>query len=222
MKYFLSYILDPSTPSYGNRDNFIISPKSKIVNGQGANTSSWNFSNNHIGTHIDTPFHFMEDGKKTKDFEPDDFFYQKIHLIEKKRSKGDLISLEESEMRLIPSDVEFLIIKTGYGEFRSEDKYHNDNPGLKSSLAGKLKKRFLKLKAVGFDFISLTSWNYREHGRESHRSFLGDPNNFLVVEDMDLGNIDSKTKFNWVIVAPLRTSDGNGGPVTIIADVNEK
>lgn len=222
MKQFLSYVLDELTPSYGNRDIFTISPKSQILDGVGANTSTWNFSNNHIGTHMDTPFHFIEKGKKTKEYDAADFCYENIYLIEKPCSKGDLISLDEYELTQIPNSVEFLIIKTGYCQFRSIDKYHNDNPGLNSSLANVLKSRFPDLKAVGFDFISLTSWNYREHGRESHRSFLGEPNNFLIIEDMDLTNVDSKTKFNWLIIAPLRTSDGNGGPVTIIADTNEK
>ena len=51
-----------------------------------------------------------------------------------------------------------MIIKTGYGAYRSLDKYHNDNPGLNSSLANVLKDRFSKLRGIGFDFISLTSW----------------------------------------------------------------
>ena len=42
-----------------------ISVKSEIVEGVGANTSVINFSNNHMGTHMDTPFHFCMDGKKT-------------------------------------------------------------------------------------------------------------------------------------------------------------
>ena len=222
MKLFLSFILNNSTPSYGNRDKLIISSKSKIVNGQGANTSSWSFSNNHIGTHIDTPHHFFENGKKTKDYEAGEFFYQNVFVFEKKCKEGKLISLNKEELNSIPSNIDFLIIKTGYGKFRDIEKYHNDNPGLDSSLAALLKKRFLNLKAVGFDFISLTSWNHREHGRESHKSFLGNPNNFLIIEDMDLQKVNSQTIFNWVVVAPLRISDGNGGPVTIIADIDEK
>jgi kynurenine formamidase len=118
-------------------------------------------------------------------------------------------------------DIEFLVIKTGYCKYRSVAKYHNDNPGLESSLADVLKAKFSKLRGIGFDFISLTSWNYREHGRLSHSSFLGEPNNFLVIEDMDLNNVNKETRIDSIVIAPLRTIDGNGGPVTIIADINE-
>lgn len=222
MKIFLSYPLDHNTPTYGNRDRFIIEPNSQISNGVGANTSSWTFTNNHLGTHMDTPYHFYNSGKKTLDYNAEYFCFDIIYFIEKNQLSGDLFTLTEEELNQIPKEVEFLIIKTGYGAYRSLDKYHNDNPGLKSSLANKLKDRFSKLRAIGFDFISLTSWKHRDHGKKSHLAFLGEPNNFLIVEDMDLNNVDKNTKFNSLIMAPLRTAEGNGGPVTIIADKDEK
>ena len=222
MKIFLSYALNQDTPSYGNRDKFIVNPKSQILNGVGANTSTWTFTNNHIGTHIDMPNHFYNSGKKTLDYPAEYFCFDNIYFIEKIQVSGNLFTLQSKELDKIPKEVEFLIIKTGYGAYRSLDKYHIDNPGLKSSLANILRDRFINLRAVGFDFISLTSWNHREHGKESHLAFLGERNNFLIIEDMDLSHVDNQTKFNSLIVAPLRTVQGNGGPVTIIADIYEK
>lgn len=218
MKLFLSFILDENTPSYGNRDKFTIKVKSQINEGNGANTSSWFFSNNHIGTHFDSPNHFFEKGKKTKDYKAEDFCFYNISIIEKKCEEGNLIDLDNDDLNDIDIETDFLIIKTGYGNFRSTDKYHNDNPGLVSTLASVLKKRFKKIRAVGFDFISLTSWNHREHGKLSHKEFLGESNNILIVEDMDLSQIDKDSKLNNLIMAPLRTIDGNGAPVTIICD----
>lgn len=219
---FMSYPLTESTPSYGNRDKLTISVKSEIINGLGANTSILNFSNNHLGTHMDTPYHFIENGKKTLDYTADEFYFDNTFIIEKLCSEGVLITLTQEELDAVPSEINFLIIKTGYCKYRSIEKYHNDNPGLESSLASILKNRFPMLRAVGFDFISLTSWNHREHGRLSHQSFLGEPNNFLIIEDMDLNGVDKNTKINSLVLAPLRTVDGNGGPVTIIADINER
>ena len=222
MKIFLSHALNQNTPTYGNRDKFTISINSEIIDGIGANTSVWNFSNNHMGTHMDTPFHFFENGKKTLDYTAEEFYFERVYIIEKITDSGVLISLSEEELDLIPNDTEFLIIKTGYGKYRNFDKYHNDNPGLQSSLANVLRSKFSKLKCVGFDFISLTSWNHRDHGKLSHKSFLGETNNFLIIEDMDLNLINHNSKFNSLILAPLRADDGNGGPVTIIADIDEK
>ena len=55
----LSHILNSDTPSYGNRDRFIIEEPSQISEGASANSSKWTFSTNHLGTHIDMPKHFF-------------------------------------------------------------------------------------------------------------------------------------------------------------------
>ena len=219
---FLSYILNSKTPSYGNRDKFIISTNSEIVDGLGANTSKWEFTNNHIGTHIDTPFHFYKTGKQTKDYKASDFVFYKIGIQEVPMESGSLICIRDLQLENHDTDIELLLIKTGYGTYRNSEKYYQDNPGLSSELANKLKKTFPKLRAVGFDFISLTSWNHREEGRKSHLSFLNSEIDIIIIEDMKLDEISFESEFNWVIVSPLRTEDGNGGPVTIIADLYEK
>ena len=222
MTIFLSYILDEKTPSYGNRDKFSITTNSQIIDGTGANTSTWNFSNNHMGTHMDSPHHFFNDGKKTSNYSAEDFCFDHVFILEKKCDYGELILLGPNEINKISIKTDFLIIKTGYCNFRSSKKYYNDNPGLKSDLANILKEKLPNLKGIGFDFISLTSWNHRDHGKISHKSFLGEPNNFLIIEDMDLLELEKSTNIKSLIVAPLRTIDGNGGPVTIIADIDEK
>ena len=219
---FLSYILDSNTPSYGNRDKFIISKNSEIVNGIGANTSKWEFTNNHIGTHIDTPYHFYIKGKQLKDYRASDFIFWKIGILEVPRKDGSLISIVDLQLDNLDPEIELLIIKTGYGSYRNSNKYFQDNPGLSAELAQKLKKSFPKLRAVGFDFISLTSWNNREEGKKSHLSFLNPEIDIIIIEDMKLDEICSQSILKWIIVSPLRTEEGNGSPVTIIANLDEK
>ena len=58
----LSHAIDIDTPSYGNKDRIGIVSNTAIVNGDTANTSELHFTNNHIGTHIDVPKHFFENG----------------------------------------------------------------------------------------------------------------------------------------------------------------
>ena len=84
MKIFLSYVLDENTPTYGARDKFTITPNSQIVDGVGANTSTWSFSNNHMGTHMDTPYHFIESGKRTIDYSAEDFYFDNVSIISKR------------------------------------------------------------------------------------------------------------------------------------------
>ena len=214
----MSHPLTEDTPSYGDRDQISISPKSQIVDGIGANTTVINFSNNHMGTHMDTPFHFCMDGKKTLDYEADDFYYTKVAVVKCPCNEAKLIQREDLNLDNVPMDVDFLLIDMDYEQYRSEDKYHNDNPGLHASLADELREEFKDLKIIGFDAISLTSWKYRPEGREGHRAFLCGDNPFLIIEDVSFKNLKNN-KIDWAVVAPLRTIDGNGGPVTIISKI---
>lgn len=217
----LSHLISQSTPSYGNRDRISIKANSSIQKGDTANSSAWTFSNNHIGTHMDAPYHFCEKGKKTYEISIDDYFFNKIQLIDVPCKEAKLIGIKELEqLPLFDKEVELLLIRTGFENFREQESYWNDNPGIAPELADYFRENYPKLRCIGFDFISLTSWNFRVEGRESHKAFLcpdhGNP--ILVIEDMALKAL--KGQINWVIVAPFFVEDGNGGAVTIFANQN--
>jgi arylformamidase len=218
----LSHIIRQNTPAYGNRDRIFIRTNSSIKKGESANSSCWIFSNNHIGTHIDTPNHFSERGRKTYEIPINDFIFDKVQLVDISCNTARLIDIKDFSRinQLIGKDTELLLIRTGYEKFREEDKYWNNNPGLAPELADYFRTNYPNLRCVGFDFISLTSWKFREEGKESHEAFLCPANGakgILVIEDMALANIS--TYINQVIVAPLFIEDGNGGAVTVFANI---
>jgi len=195
-----------------------ISSNSSIRAGETANSSTWIFTNNHIGTHIDVPYHFDENGKKVTDYEAKDWFFTKVGLIDIPCTSARLISEIEIEKFNLSANIEILLIRTGFENFRSKDRYWNDNPGLSSSLPGYLRKTFPKLRCVGFDFISITSWKYREEGRKSHKAFLSPAEGkkpILAIEDMSLKK--ASNKIEWLVASPLMVEKSNGAPVTVIA-----
>lgn len=218
----LSHIISQNTPSYGNRDRFILRTNSSIRQGETANSSCWIFSNNHIGTHIDVPYHFSETGKKTFEIPIDEFIFNKVQLIDVNCENACLIGISHLEKysSIIDRDIELLLIRTDFERFRGDDKYWNDNPGLAPELADYLRTNYPLLRCVGFDFISLTSWKYRVKGRLSHKEFLcpeTEKKEILIIEDMSLKDVNSRIK--QVIVAPLMDEDGNGGAVTVYAQI---
>lgn len=218
----LSHIISQNTPSYGNRDRIILRTNSSIKQGETANSSCWIFSNNHIGTHIDVPYHFGETGKKTFEIPIDEFIFNKVQLIDISCDNACLIGVShlEKHSSIIDRSIELLLIRTGFERFRGDDKYWNDNPGLAPELADYLRINYPSLRCVGFDFISLTSWKYRVEGRLSHQAFLCPDLGkkvIFVIEDMSLKWINSRIK--QLIVAPLMVEDGNGGAVTVFAEV---
>ena len=219
---FLSHPYTTDTPSYGNRDMIKITSNSSIKLGETANSSCWVFTNNHIGTHIDVPFHFNEDGKKVADYKANEWFFSNIALVDVPCNEAVLISDKYINSYDIDENIDMLLIRTGYERYRKNDKYWNDNPGLDPGLASYLREKFPKLRCVGFDFISITSWKYRQEGRESHKNFLALVNKkraILAIEDMSLNKIDNR--IDWLLVAPIIVEDGNGAPVTVIANLEK-
>ncbi len=222
-KYILlSHKLGQETPSYGNRDRVIIRTNSSIKSGETANSSCWILTNNHIGTHIDVPKHFSDDGYHVADIPINDLFFHKVELIDIPCDSAKLISPTDIEKMVINPSVELLLIRTGFEKYRQKENYWSDNPGLASELADYLRSKFPNLRCIGFDFISITSWKYRMEGRLAHKFFLCPDNGkkpILAIEDMSL--MHALSPIEKVIIAPLYVEDGNGAAVTVFAEINK-
>lgn len=215
----LSHILRQDTPSYGNRDHVVIRVNSSIDAGGTANSSCWILTNNHIGTHIDVPRHFSKKGKRTTDYPISDYVFERCAVVDIPKESACLIGPADIEGLYIPNDVELLLIRTGFEHKRGDDTYWNDNPGLAPDLSNWLRSRFPNLRCVGFDFISVTSWQFRTEGRLAHKAFLAPENEnreIWAIEDMSLKEAPKEIK--KVVVAPLLVEDGNGTAVTVIAE----
>ena len=75
--------------------------------------------------------------------------------------------------------------------------------------------KIFKEPAIGFDFISLTSFKHRSVGKQAHLSFLNPEKPITVIEDMHLEKLDScPSKIN---VFPLLVKNIDSAPVNVIA-----
>lgn len=205
---FLSYHINSETPAYGGEKNaFNIENISSIRNGDKTNNTKISF-NSHLGTHIDFPLHFYENGKSLNDYPASYWVFSNIGVIECETSEIT------NKLDLLDKEIEILILKTNFSINRSNDDYWKNQPVINSSLAQVLKERFPKLRIFGFDLISLTSKLNREEGRLAHLAFLDSPE-ILILEDMDLSKLDFHPKL--IIVSPLLISNIEGVPCTVIA-----
>jgi arylformamidase len=215
----LSHVIDSNTPTYGNRDKFFVDEVSKIADGASANSSKWVFSTNHLGTHIDMPKHFFDDGATLTDVPLDFWFSKKIQLVDVICEKAILIDVDHITEKVL-NDTEVLLIRTGYEKYRSSGKYWTDNPGLAANLGKYLRQYYPKIRIVGFDFLSLTSWKYRDEGKFAHQTFLdpvGIGNPVCIIEDMKLNSVNKN--INNILVSPLFSKNSNGSPVSVFADL---
>jgi len=215
----LSYCLSADLTAYGNGERFSADFVKSISSGDSSNNSFLRFSA-HLGTHIDFPFHFCNDGKKSSDYFLKDFIFNNIAIIEVDVDDNNIIINDGLKIKCqnIPENINFLLIKTGYSDFREKEKYWNCNLGFHPSLAAFLKSKFPLLRSIGFDSISLSSYKYRELGREAHKEFLC-KHNILIIEDMDLSGVDSKSQIKQIFAVPLLIKELDASPVNVIAEI---
>ncbi|MCZ2443746.1 MAG: cyclase family protein [Flavobacteriales bacterium] len=216
---FLSYELRPDLSNYGGAEGVEISSIRSIKKGDSSNNSML-YLPSHTGTHIDYPYHFIDSGKTGSSYDPDDFVFDHVAII-------DLSDLEPDDYLIRPehlsthnqnqnSDATLLLIKTGFCYKRDKEVYWKYNWGFAPESASHLKALFPSLRAIGFDLISLSSYQQREVGRKAHRAFLG-TEQMLIVEDMDLKELSVHHKPEQVIISPLRFLSADGAPVTVWA-----
>lgn len=219
-KVFLSHLLHSDTPSYGNRNKFIITKNAAIAKGDIANDSSLK-TTTHIGTHIDMPYHFYGEGQTIEDY-PAQFWSFLSPLLISLQPRNLIIFkelIEKIEAITCDANTEILLVKTGIEKYRGLERFWLENPGFSPDLYGYLVKKFPKLKVFGFDSISISSFANRKIGREAHKSFLNPQNPVLLLEDMHLAEVDETTILQEVMVAPMRIADCDGLPCTVIASV---
>jgi len=220
---WLSYPLTESTSSYGDGERLNIEAKSSISKGDNSNTSKWILPN-HLGTHIDFSRHFFNHGKTVDDYAPEFWVFNSVLLIQVdlSRDMGRIIT-PEMVVPYIGEKAEIVLIKTGMGKYRNKRAYWEQNPGLSPEIGLLIRRDFPNIRVVGFDFISVSSWQHREIGREAHRAFLdpdGQKGPILLIEDMDFSRIDDSVCIKRLIILPLRVTGTNGAPCTVIAEVS--
>lgn len=209
------------TPIYGGRTGFLSKISGSIEQRDSANTSKWEFPN-HIGTHIDFPYHFYKNGQTIEDFTADFWILngEEIQILDVGLPKDNLlIKIEHIKNQDLNMDAEFLILKTGFGKYRDQQKYWKYNPGLSIEISNWIREKFEKLKIIGLDLISISSWQHREIGRTVHKNLLNPKKPVLIIEDMDLSNVLDNTLFKKIYIAPLMVSKADGSPCMILAEV---
>jgi len=218
---FLSYILNHNTPTYGNRNQFNITKKSSILEGDVAN-DSYIETTVHIGTHIDMPYHFYEAGQTIEDFSDNFWIFENILIVEIE-PKNIIIKEELIEILsdLKSNKIELIIVKTDICNIRKKDEFWKNNYGFHPDLYDYLVKNFPNVRVLGFDSISVSSFSERMLGRESHKRFLNPTRPILLLEDMDLRKVDESILFDRIIIAPLRISKCDGLPCTIMGFSND-
>lgn len=212
----LSHHLSTSTPGFAGGDSLKIIAVKEISSGGSSNNYDIVMPC-HLGTHVDAPKHFNDSGRPIASYSINDLVFNRPALIEVPKGSNELIirsDLEQFEELISRTDL--LLLRTGFQKFRDADPrvYSSENPGV-SAEAAKYLINFSGLRAIGFDFISLSSVSHREEGRMAHRVLLT-ARDFFIIEDMDLAFCHPSMQ--RIIVAPLFIEGVDSAPCSVLAE----
>ncbi len=220
MYLLLSYPLTERTPLYGDTPAVNFTPLKEIRKNDSCNTTYVSFCT-HSGTHIDAPLHFSQNDRSVTDFSIQEYIFEKPLLIDCPKDPGTLITKENIlpwEFQLL--DCDLLLIRTGFSKFRGQDIYRTHNPGLSPCLAEHVVANCPNVRAIGLDSISVSSFQQRQIGRQTHQILLSQKDkkrSLLIIEDMKLPD-DAKV-FKKVFVIPTLLDGLDGAPTTVFAEL---
>jgi kynurenine formamidase len=207
------------TPTYMDNPPVTIEQVSSMESGGIANWFSLT-TINHNGTHVEAPWHFVNDGRRLDELDPADFVFASPVIIDVTKGRDDLITREdlEAHSRAIEgSDV--LMVRTGFAaRFRDHEPetYGKAGPGFSES-AGHYLREFPKLRCLMMDIISAGAPAHPEEGVEFHRAALGGTDGnaanafVLVVEDCRLDADLTAEDLALVVLTPIRMRPSDAG-----------
>lgn len=218
----LSHTLDEHTPMYGNGPGFVREAQKSMLAGDSCNSSVFKFPN-HIGTHIDLPFHFCEAGLTLSDYEPEFWSCHEVQILRCPLQPAELCSATHLECAYQESPVKnpnarVVLLYTGWCDKRDTEAYWKTPPGYLPEVAPWLRKTFSQINFFGFDTISLTSFSHRDVGREAHRAMLCQDKPIVIIEDMALTALKNRDSLRSVLVSPLFIAKADGAPCTVWAE----
>lgn len=167
----------------------------------------------HIGTHIDSPAHIIENGKTLIELDVNQYVGSGYVLdVSGKTSitAADLKAIRDFER------IEFLLFYTGLGERFNTEAYLSGFPVLSEDGVDFIIKNGLKLKGIGVDSFSIDT--VEPLSIKNHIPIL--KHGLIIIENL----CNLKTLINQAFalsVLPLKASHIEGSPVRAVALINE-
>lgn len=177
--------------------------------------------NIHEATHIDPPYHFIENGATIDEIPVDTLIAPGFIFRVPGIAPGEAIPLAKVlASGNPPDDLEgyIVIIDSGWGKIATPETYYSKAPYLSQELADWLVVK--RVRAVGLINPPDKVDPPPRHGDAPiHRTLLG--NDVLIIEN--LTNLDAITSERFTVIAlPLKLARGCGGPSRVVAVMGEK
>lgn len=167
----------------------------------------------HTGTHMDAPFHFLEDGVTVDRIPPNQLVGRTVVLDVRGELDGTIISAKALEKHWPRrSRPEFVLLRTDWSKKRARTKeYLFDFPGLDAGAARWLVQR--RVKGVGTDTLGIDPYSNSKY--DAHKILLR--RGIWVLEALDnLAALREGVEYT-LVAAPLKIEGASGAMARVLA-----
>jgi arylformamidase len=203
--YDITLTISPDLPTWPGDPGVELERVEKIEDGSNANVSRVDMGV-HTGTHVDAPFHFLQDGITVDQIDLSLLTGRAyvLHLPE-----VDVITAPVLENAQIPPRTRRVLFKTRNSESwaKKDLVFNTDFVGLSEDGAEYLVRRGVKL--VGMDYLSVAPY---KKSRPTHEKLL--EAGVVIVEGLDLSEV-SQGRYTLYCL-PLKIANSDGAPARAI------
>lgn len=203
--YDITLTVSSDLPTWPGDPSVVLERTNKIEEGANANVSRLDMGV-HTGTHVDAPFHFLQEGIGIDQIALKTLTGRAyvLHLPE-----VELITAQVLEESAIPPRTRRVLFKTRNSKYweRGETDFQTDFVSLSADAAEYLVGRGVKL--VGVDYLSVAPF---KQSRQTHEILL--EAGIIIVEGLDLTEV---TQGRYTLYClPLKLKDTDGAPARAI------
>jgi arylformamidase len=199
----LTVPLSDQLPTFPGDPPCQVEPVGRIADGHPFNLSRLTLGT-HAGTHVDAPYHFLENGARVDEL-PLEILIGKARVISVAgREAVDRADLEALDLR---DDLRLLVRTRNSGQLRQRD-FRPDFVHLTPEAASYLVQVGIKL--VGWDHLSLDKSGRRDY--PAHHTLLAA--GVVIVEGLDLSQVEPGEY--ELICLPLKLAGGDGAPARVL------
>lgn len=203
--YDITLTISSELPTWPGDPRVELERVRKIEEGSNANVSRVEMGV-HTGTHVDAPFHFLQDGITVDKLDLSLLAGRAyvLHLPD-----VDVITASVLEAAQIPPRTRRVLFKTRNSDYwsRGDSEFQTDFVGLSEDGAEYLVRRGVKL--VGIDYLSVAPY---KQSRPTHEKLLSA--GVVIVEGLDLSEV-SQGRYT-IYCLPLKLANSDGAPARAI------
>ena len=205
MLYDLTLPISPSMVTWPGDPPVRVAQRASIARGDACNVSELSLGS-HTGTHLDAPYHMLEQGARL-DALSLDLLVGKAWVLD----CGSRTRIEVQDLAGVPPGVQRLLLKTANSELwrRGVQEFQREFVVISLEAAHWIVAQGVRL--LGVDYLSVERPGSGSH--PVHHALLGA--GMVVVEGLDLSAIEQ----GWynLICLPLKVAGGDGAPARVVA-----